>query len=264
MVGHCSHHWVALQTNWLCSHIRSHLRPAVPNSWAEGNLLFYANAFWITPCQCQMLDCSSATVIDYVWAILGRFRIFHWLSDFHIISLVLKIWLLCIWVERASVTSMQNEWNRVAVCHSEFKVSECWLWEIHPFHLRRCWRRNAVMSSDWSLRVEAAKEWLNDSRTLGSGWAFAACHIVSSRFLHVIAVITATKDSWKCCASLGSLVGPVIPSLRKDRMVPLTDANEHWQHELDDWRALLSPFSWKNSRASVMSTTLKEFDVDVP
>lgn len=43
----------------------------------------------------------------------------------------------------------------------------------------------------------------------------------------------------------------------EDSKTPLTDANEHWRLELDDWRALLAPFSWKNSRAPVMSPLLK-------
>ena len=42
-------------------------------------------------------------------------------------------------------------------------------------------------------------------------------------------------------------------TLTEDSTAPLTDANEHWRRELDDWRALLAPFSWKNSRAPVMS-----------
>eukprot|EP00435_Cladocopium_sp_Y103_P021108 s932_g5.t1 len=50
----------------------------------------------------------------------------------------------------------------------------------------------------------------------------------------------------------------------KDQKVPLTDANEHWRHELDDWRALLAPFSWKNSRASVMSQALLAADLCEP
>ncbi|CAL1168117.1 unnamed protein product [Cladocopium goreaui] len=50
----------------------------------------------------------------------------------------------------------------------------------------------------------------------------------------------------------------------KGQKVPLTDANEHWRHELDDWRALLAPFSWKNSRASVMSQALLAADLCEP
>ena len=75
----------------------------------------------------------------------------------------------------------------------------------------------------------------------------------------ITAMLSPFKDnfSWEdmMVIVLWDQLGNVVPV--QGQKVPLTDANEHWRHELDDWRALLAPFSWKNSRASVMSSNLR-------
>lgn len=248
-------------------HVRSfpYLRPPLPDSSLDESLLFCASAFWTIPWKCLKPDgivkgnkCENLSLFyslffpcffvqffsNWQHSIIAtrKFCWYYGVCDWPILANVI-IYIIC--VNRTVVLHEKGHWIFPSISGLNLQGNaDGGTVRSPPLHrgdseLPKS--GSTIQGAPGETSTRQAKEVVG-GKTPGRSIKFGG---KTPRWnLKVF-----PGEFWLC-----SELWTQLHNLKtEDSAAPLTDANEHWRRELDDWRALLAPFSWKNSRAPVMS-----------